>query len=173
MMATESERRIYVACLSSYNAGELHGRWIDATQGADHIREEVAAMLAESKHEPHEEWAIHDSEGLGKVGEYDDFDDIAALADALEEHGDAFLAYRDHVGDDATPERFQEAFRGEHRSVADYAEDFAREVYDLDKMGPMAQYIDFDKFGHDMEINGDIFSEDAPGGMVWIFDNNV
>ena len=36
--------RIYVASLSDYNAGILHGRWIDVTD-EDTIREEIAAML--------------------------------------------------------------------------------------------------------------------------------
>ena len=29
--------RIYVACLAAYNAGRLHGRWIDANQSAEDI----------------------------------------------------------------------------------------------------------------------------------------
>jgi antirestriction protein len=37
--------RIYVACIASYNAGILHGRWIDVTD-PDDIWERVAAMLA-------------------------------------------------------------------------------------------------------------------------------
>jgi antirestriction protein len=40
--------RIYVACLASYNSGTLHGEWIDATLGVDHIWEEVRAMLRAS-----------------------------------------------------------------------------------------------------------------------------
>lgn len=40
--------RIYVASLSDYNAGTLHGRWIDATQDADGIRADVEEMLAAS-----------------------------------------------------------------------------------------------------------------------------
>ena len=51
--------RIYVASLSDYNAGRLHGRWIDATQSADTIREELSQMLAESQEPIAEEWAIH------------------------------------------------------------------------------------------------------------------
>jgi len=39
--------RIYVACLTAYNNGCLHGRWIEATT-PDEIREEVRAMLAAS-----------------------------------------------------------------------------------------------------------------------------
>lgn len=42
--------RIYVASLSDYNNGILHGAWIDAAQDVDTIREEIAAMLRESKH---------------------------------------------------------------------------------------------------------------------------
>lgn len=40
--------RIYVADLSAYNAGNLHGRWINADQDADDIRAEIAEMLRES-----------------------------------------------------------------------------------------------------------------------------
>jgi antirestriction protein len=43
-----AEYRIYAACLASYNSGVLHGRWIDADQDADAIRDEIAAMLRES-----------------------------------------------------------------------------------------------------------------------------
>ena len=40
--------RIYVACLASYNAGVLHGAWIDADQPVEAIYEDVQAMLAAS-----------------------------------------------------------------------------------------------------------------------------
>lgn len=40
--------RIYVASLSDYNAGRLHGEWIDATQELDDIWAEIHAMLAKS-----------------------------------------------------------------------------------------------------------------------------
>ena len=99
-MTTEtiSQNRIYVASLSDYNAGRLHGRWIDADIGADAIEDEVKAMLAASPEAqlcqwcgddiaPHtasgarqercrgwlpglaEEWAIHDYDGdLAGIG---------------------------------------------------------------------------------------------------------
>lgn len=40
--------RIYVASLSDYNAGRLHGKWIDADQDASEIWDEINAMLAAS-----------------------------------------------------------------------------------------------------------------------------
>ena len=48
MSTTTISPRIYVACLASYNAGKLYGRWIDANQDADDIQSEVDAMLAAS-----------------------------------------------------------------------------------------------------------------------------
>lgn len=42
--------RIYVACLASYNNGVLHGEWIDADEGVDHIHEEIAKILRTSKY---------------------------------------------------------------------------------------------------------------------------
>jgi antirestriction protein len=40
--------RIYVACLSAYNNGHLHGRWIDADRDADDIRKDIKSMLSQS-----------------------------------------------------------------------------------------------------------------------------
>ncbi|WP_435656012.1 antirestriction protein ArdA [Brucella pituitosa] len=40
--------RIYVACLTAYNDGYLHGAWIDADQDPDQIKDEIAAMLVRS-----------------------------------------------------------------------------------------------------------------------------
>jgi antirestriction protein len=40
--------RIYVACLASYNAGVLHGRWIDVSD-VDTMQGEIDAMLRESR----------------------------------------------------------------------------------------------------------------------------
>lgn len=37
--------RIYVSCLASYNAGILHGAWIDASEDVEEMQEEVNAML--------------------------------------------------------------------------------------------------------------------------------
>lgn len=44
----EHQMRIYVASLADYNAGRLHGEWIDAHQTADELHSAVTAMLAAS-----------------------------------------------------------------------------------------------------------------------------
>jgi antirestriction protein len=97
---TKTEIRIYVASLADYNGGILHGAWINANQDPESIKAEVAAMLAES-HEPGaEEWAIHDYEGFKglRLGEWESFEKVAELAEAIDEHGEAFALYAANVG---------------------------------------------------------------------------
>jgi antirestriction protein len=47
-MTTQTTPKIYVACLAAYNAGYLHGDWIDADQDADDIYQEIRDMLSRS-----------------------------------------------------------------------------------------------------------------------------
>src|SRR5262249_16860424 len=62
--ARGEKARIYVGSVADYNAGRLHGAWIDATQDPEQIQADIASML-ERSHEPlAEEWAIHDYEGF-------------------------------------------------------------------------------------------------------------
>jgi len=57
--------RIYVASLSDYNAGRLHGGWFDADREPEKLEKEIGFMLACSPELIAEEWAIHDHEGFG------------------------------------------------------------------------------------------------------------
>ena len=73
-----AEIRIYVADLAAYNAGVLHGVWINATDPVRSIHEQIHAMLAESPQPDAEDFAIHDFEGFEgyAVGEYEAIDKI-------------------------------------------------------------------------------------------------
>lgn len=62
-----NEIRICVADLAAYNAGHLHGVWIDACDDIDDIWEQIKTMLADSPVENSEEYAIHDYEGLAAM----------------------------------------------------------------------------------------------------------
>jgi antirestriction protein len=78
--------RIYVACLASYNAGILHGRWIDASSDPDAMQGEIDAMLKASREPGAEEWAVHDYDGVPSgLGEYPGLDKIAAFVALCEE----------------------------------------------------------------------------------------
>ena len=97
---TTETPRIYVASLADYNAGRLHGRWIDADQSADAIRDEISQMLAESKEPIAEDWAIHDYEYFGdlRLSEYEGIDQVAEVAFQISEHGPVFASLLNYLG---------------------------------------------------------------------------
>ena len=163
--------KIYVRCLASYNAGHLHGKWIDATDH-DCIMEEIQEVL-ESSPDRGEEWAIHDHEGFHglELSEYESIDRVAELGQLIAEHGAAFAAYANHVGVDfATEESFQDNFCGEHDSERAYAEELFDELYLHEVPEHVQNYIDYDAFARDLFM-GDCFSVDKPGA-VFVFHNN-
>lgn len=182
--------RIYVASLSDYNAGRLWGRWIDAEQEADVIGREVAqllhaATLAHPLDGTREEWAIHDTEGFRgiEVGEFDSFERVAAIAEALGESGepDAFAAWyssdiRD-INDGAAElvEQFLCAYLGEWDDVEAYAFDLAQDlgwVSALEGAGMNPSYFDAAQFAVDLVAGGDIWTEQSPMGL-FVFAANV
>jgi antirestriction protein len=173
MTTTIPEFGIYVACLAAYNNGQLHGEWIDATQDPEDIQAEVSAMLAASPQPNAEEWAIHDyCLGGISIGEWESFENVSKIANLVEEHGAAFAAYVDHMGLeysaqdwDATQEGFEESYRGEYSSMADFAEEYVSEINEIPEY--LQCYIDWEKFGHDLEID-DFFTADADSG-VYVF----
>ena len=180
MPTTTDTPRIYVASLSDYNAGILHGVWIDCDQDADAIREAIEDMLADSPQAkrygvPSEEYAIHDSEGWHgySVKEHDSPDDLAALAEAIEEHGDAIPKLMDWQGlnvEDAV-RYHEENYNGRHDSEEDFAEYMAEELGDMKSDNWLLSYIDWGRLARDMFIS-DYHSEDAEDGGVHVWRNN-
>lgn len=173
--------RIYVASLADYNAGRLLGRWIDLTQGEEHVHAEIKAMLAESREMVAEEWAIHDFEGFGRVGlgEYTDIGTVLELADLIREHGSVFPALVEYVGgidNLAEAERYmQEGYCGEFASVRDYVEDMLDDCYG-DAIGRLPDFIryhiDYSGIAHDLECGGDIFTLEV-AHSVHVFNSNT
>ncbi len=170
--------RIYVASLADYNAGRLHGSWVDAAQDAEDINTEISRMLGESPTPNAEEWAIHDYEGFAPVaiGEYDSVETVAAVAAGLTEHGPAFAAWADHIGlaDRDELRRFEDHYLGHWPSAADYAADMLADMgVDLDALGPegLAPYVRFDLEGYARDLSIDaLHISDSPDGGVFIFD---
>ena len=176
MMTTDVKPRIYVADLAAYNAGILHGRWIDAAQDAEDIQAEVNEMLAEGAKlygaetlsPVHEEWAIHDYEGFDGINlsEWESFDRVSELAKAIDEHGEAFGAFVSYFGID--PEdalsKFEDAYIGE-MSLEDYAYEIVEECYlpQLPKGTPdiFTTYFDYEKFARDLDLGGDVVDADG------------
>jgi antirestriction protein len=177
----EGRPRIYVASLSDYNAGRLHGSWIDATNEPDAIHEQIQEMLAASREPLAEEWAIHDYDNFGRLrlGEYESIDAISLVARGINEHGGAFAAWASL--DDLDPERlarFEESYRGTWGSLEDYADNLLDDVgatQQLEQIPDWLQpYVSLDvaAFARDLELSGDITSVESREG-VYVFDGTL
>jgi len=147
---------IYVACLSAYNNGRLHGRWINATT-PEEIMAEVRAMLAASPEPGAEEWSIHDYEGFegANLSEYASFETVCDLAGFIAEYGILAARIYQHYGSDLEQARAAfEDYAGEYRSAADFAEEHS----DLATAIPesLRYYIDWQALARDMALNGEI-----------------
>jgi len=64
-----STPRIYIVCLASYHTGILHGEWIDL-DGSENLHERLFDLLDRSPVAEATEWAVHDHEFCGHLGEF-------------------------------------------------------------------------------------------------------
>ena len=162
--------RVYLACLASYNAGTLHGRWADATD-ADSLRAEVAAMLAESPTHDAEEFAIHDHEGFGSWGpeEYESLDDVAAKGAFIAERGAIGAEVLTHFSGrlDEAEAAFEE-YAGEWPDLGHFAEDLT-EQSGVAIPESVRLYVDYDAMGRDLELSGDLFTVRTDFQSVHVF----
>jgi antirestriction protein len=171
MKANSVEPRIYVASLTDYNNGILHGEWIDLSgKTVEDVQDEIKAMLATSPAAAKygdiaEEYAIHDYELEGiSISEYESIEKVVRISELLEEHGEAFaiwLAYRGDLED--ADKTFEEAYMGQWGSLREYAEQTFDECNDIPDH--LARYIDYEKVERDysfdhMEQDGHVFRTD-------------
>ena len=151
--------KIYVACLAAYNAGILHGEWIDASQEIDEIWNELRSMLASSPVENAEEWAIHDYEGFGslRLSEYEGIESAHELACFIEENGEFGAELLSHFcGDLDDAKTALENYMGCYERLADYARELTEDSIEIPKS--LEFYIDYEAMGKDMEMSGDVFT---------------
>ena len=169
----DTEPRIYVASLSDYNAGNLHGVWINCNQDSENIRNEIELMLEDSKVKGAEEWAIHDYENFGniKLSEYESIETVSEVAVLIIKHGKAYTAFADYRGElkNATEESFEETYCGTYRSELEFATEIFDKLYPREEREH--EYIDYESFCTD-RFCGDYFSLTAPSHSVYIFRSN-
>lgn len=180
---TAVTQRVFFASLKDYVAGVLHGTWVELSDDADEMQEAINTMLAESptaKAEglPAEEAAIHDFEGFGslRLSEHMGLEELAELARGIEEHGEAFLEWAAHEpAYNTDPDKFADAFRGEWDSLADYVQDYWEQAGLPEAPNGQwwhpANYIDFERMAHDLEMSGDVYTIEHDG-KVLVFDNH-
>lgn len=174
-----SDYSIYVACLASYNAGILHGKWIDCTQGTEHVWDEIKDILANSPVGDAEEWEIHDysfdvfSRGIQN---YCHVEDICAIAELLESSNYPAPTI-EYALDEAAcdPENVEdylsEYYLGEYENLADYAYQFCQDTgSEIPKW--LENYVDYEAMARDWEYSGDIYAIDNGYKSVYIMRAN-
>jgi antirestriction protein len=173
--------QIWVASLSDYNAGHLHGAWIDADQEPNDIWEGINEVLRTSKETWAEEWAIFDYEGFGplRLSEYETVERVSRLGLGIAEHGEAFAAFANYLGtsDIELLDQFEDCFLGRWESAIAYVGDFLEDTgieRMLDEAVPesLRPYIqvDAEALARDMEFNGELLAiDDSDGGDVYLF----
>jgi len=176
--------RIWVASVSDYNHGVLHGVWINAAQDDDDIQAEILAMMATSPTlaatpgEPDQDWAIYDSEGFGRlrIDEHENPHWISLVAKGIAEHGLAFAAYADVVEEEESLAGFDAAYLGHYDDLHNYIEQLINDLgYERildealpDSIRPYVK-IDISATANDLLLGGDLLAIPAPDGGVWIF----
>lgn len=149
--------KIYVACLASYNNGILYGEWIDATLDSEEITQQVQEMLKKSPSEGAEEWAIHDTEDFGSfdISEWQDFETVSKIANALQEHGEILsLAYEDVHDLDEAIDMVENRYQGCFESKEDFAYQFCQDIYG-EAPDWCKNHINYDAIARDWELSGD------------------
>ena len=181
--ATSSrEFGIYLASLSDYVCGYLHGKWvkIDSDTTVDSIYSELAELFATSPAVKNgytsiaEEWAIHDYDGFPNCDEWTSFERLIKYATLYEEHGEALIAYG-KAFNDADLTKFSDYYAGESSEPEYCAEkDFVTQLCDdtgfFDGWPETAiSYFDFDMYARDLFITD--FTSERVNGVTYVFYN--
>lgn len=166
-MTTHYEPSIYVADLAAYNAGHLHGVWINASNGEEEIQEQIQAMLKESPIANAEEWAIHDYENFDgiEISEYESLErivDYVCFLNEYPEFGGLLANYFNNDLEEAN-RAATEQYQGCYSSLENYVQELTEDTTDIPQN--LAFYIDYQRMARDMEMSGDIFTIEDDGNV--------
>jgi antirestriction protein len=168
---TQNAPAVYIASLSDYNAGILHGCWLELDGVTDH-EQAIQAMLAQSPYarktgDIAEEWAIHDSERCGgQLGEFATLADLGQIAEDFEEiearklEWELYLKWNSctyHHMRWGCVEEFAEAYRGTYDYAWEFAYEFIHESVDVDSLPDLIRHnIDYKGAWEELET-GDFY----------------
>lgn len=169
--------KIYVASLSDYNAGVLHGSWLSAAVEVEELWTGIQAMLASSPSDPAaEEWAIHDYEGFHglPLGEWEPLERVAKVARGIAEHGEAFAAWvSSQTLNDEQLEAFDEHYVGCFDDLDDLGEHVCQDWLgvnpdDLAGVPELLQpytHVDIAALARDMVWSGELITAEGDEGL--------
>lgn len=184
-MTSTIEPRVWIGTWNDYNAGILHGEWIDCLGlDVETLQEKVNSILASSPTAmkdgiPAEEWSVFDREGFGPfdIGEYSSVSDIVSACEQLEKAEESGLDYEildafgqifgfDYIDRENLVETIQDCYLGHYDKMEDWAAEEIEERGLLkDIPETISYYFDFEAYARDCEYNGDIKSHRANGGF--------
>ncbi len=186
----ESAPCIYVACLSGYNNGHLHGCWINANQEPEAIWQEINSMLANSPMpDAHSasgsdvgasEWAIHDYKNFHGlfIDEQHDIEELSLWGELIAEHGKAIAVYISWAKDSLSLEVSASEFASRYCGQWENAEAFGLRSDEIEERynwsGLESQFyfwstvIDWEKVGLELELSDAYYYADASPG-IYVF----
>ncbi len=155
-MKTATTPAIWIGSLHAYNCGSLIGEWTEAAD-LDQLQEAADRVV---KRGGGEEFALMDFEGFGgMIGEYTPLDRVAAIAAAIEEHGEALIHYAtyqgfgDEVDVSELVEDFEDAHSGSgYESLEEYAEERFEDFFTVPE--ELVPFIDYGAFANSLESDG-------------------
>ena len=160
----------YITNLGKYNEGELVGEWVEFPATNEKLRQVFERIGIDGKR--YEEWFITDYDchvaGLcDSLGEYESLDELNYLANTIAEMGrhdfEEFKAamicgqYTGSAKDLINLTQNLDCYDiysgvDDHKDVGYYYVHDAG-IYDLESMGPLANYIDYEAFGRDIAMD--------------------
>lgn len=165
---------IYITDLAAYNNGYLIGEWVALPMDEDDLKAKITEILAIGAKAcgdtEHEEIFITDYESdLVAIGEYDNIFSLNTMAEKSESLNDyeikavRFLLSNNFVKDfDEAMERFEDVIIHEDTTLEDLAYELINECYSLDSLPSIiANNIDYEKIGRELEMDGRYFEEDG------------
>lgn len=167
--------KVYVACIAAYNAGRLHGVWMDASAPPEDLHRQIQDMLKASPVPGAEEFRIDDTEGFGDIkADRLDVSELPQLCSMIEEQGLEIVgAAMDYVG--AGMARVWRAYLKIQDSCPRiFQSDQEYGYYLFDGMGfdqsipkELHSYFDYAAYGRDTRINNDHTHLDGERFVVW------
>jgi antirestriction protein len=164
--------QIYIACLSSYNSGILHGKWIVPSTDEQELQDQIDSILKTSKQPFAEEWAVHDYNYFHNLGEYPSIEDICKVQEAIEKHGYELVnAYLEYNNDVDSLDDIEYSYKGHYDSFQDYAEDYLEDCDEFNMIPEHLQcYFDFERYARNLEQSYYVVKSSNHG--VYIFQDN-
>ena len=146
---------VYLTNLAKYNQGELIGKWLNLPQTPEVIENEIRDVLGGD-----EEYFITDYEAPFNIEEYDNLHELNEFVErisVLDEYDQQKLFHLMNVHgnsrDDALS-RFDDVIYYPNMILQDVAEEFVEEELFGGVTENLKDYIDYEKLGSDLGIDG-------------------